>query len=118
MPERSTGDPARSTGIHKSIHRIVRLIPPGRVATYGQIAAFAGRCTPRMVGYAMAAIPSGSDVPWHRVINSRGTISLRSGSDGHDIQRGLLESEGVVFDEHGRVDLDRYLWIGPGLKRG
>ena len=80
MPERSTGDPARSAGIHKSIHRIVRLIPPGRVATYGQIAAFAGRCTPRMVGYAMAAIPSGSDVPWHRVINSRGTISLRSSS--------------------------------------
>jgi methylated-DNA-protein-cysteine methyltransferase-like protein len=69
-----------------------------------------------MVGFAMASIPPGSDVPWHRVINSRGTISLRSGSDGHDVQRGMLESEGVVFDECGRVDLERYL--GPGLKRG
>ena len=118
MPERSSGDPTRPTGVHESIYRIARLIPSGRVATYGQIAAFAGRCTPRMVGYAMASIPSGSDVPWHRVINSRGTVSLRSGSDGHEVQRGMLESEGVVFDERGRVDLERFAWTGPGLKRG
>ena len=118
MPKCSSGTPARPTGIHESIYGIARLIPAGRVATYGQVAAFAGRCTPRMVGFAMASIPLGSDVPWHRVINSRGTVSLRSGSDGHDVQRGMLESEGVVFDERGRVDLDRYLWTGPGLKRG
>ena len=118
MPEHSSREPARSTGIHESIHRIVRLIPSGRVATYGQIAAFAGRCTPRMVGYALAAIPSGSDVPWHRVINSRGRISLRPGSDGHEVQRGMLESEGVVFDERGRVELERFGWAGPGLKQG
>jgi len=118
MPKRSSGGPARSTGVHESIYRIVRLIPAGRVATYGQVAAFAGTCTPRMVGYAMASIPSGSDVPWHRVINSRGTISLRSGSDGHDVQRGMLESEGVVFDERGRIELKRFGWIGPGLKQG
>jgi alkylated DNA nucleotide flippase Atl1/ribosomal protein S18 acetylase RimI-like enzyme len=118
MPERSPGGPVRSTGIHERIHRIARLIPSGRVATYGQIAAFAGGCTPRMVGYAMASIPPGSDVPWHRVINSKGTISLRAGSDGHEVQRGMLESEGVVFDERGRVDLERFAWTGPGLKQG
>ncbi len=118
MSERSLGRPARSGGIHESIYSIVRLIPSGRVATYGQIAAFAGRCTPRMVGYAMASVASGSDVPWHRVINSKGTISLRSGSDGHDVQRSMLESEGVVFDERGRVELGRFGWTGPGLKQG
>lgn len=118
MPTRSPGNTAHSTGIHESIYDIARLIPAGRVATYGQIAAFVGRCTPRMVGYAMASIPPGSDVPWHRVINSRGTISLRSGSDGHAAQRGMLESEGVVFDERGRVELKRFGWTGPGLKQG
>jgi methylated-DNA-protein-cysteine methyltransferase-like protein len=71
-----------------------------------------------MVGYAMASTPSGSDVPWHRVINSRGTISLSPESDGHQLQRAMLESEGVVFDERGRVDLERFGWTGPGLKRG
>jgi methylated-DNA-protein-cysteine methyltransferase-like protein len=94
------------------------MIPVGRVASYGQIAAFEGTCTPRMVGYAMASIPSGSDVPWHRVINSRGTISLPSGSDGHQLQKAMLESEGVVFDESGRVDLRRFGWTGPGRKSG
>lgn len=118
MPQRSPGSPHRSAGVHESIYRIARLIPPGRVATYGQIAAFEGACTPRMVGYAMASIPAGSEVPWHRVINSRGTISLSPESDGHQLQRAMLESEGVVFDEGGRVDLERFGWTGPGLKRG
>ncbi|MCK4510886.1 MGMT family protein, partial [bacterium] len=55
MPKRSFGAPARSTGIHESIYSIACLIPAGRVATYGQVAAFVGRCTPRMVGFAMAS---------------------------------------------------------------
>lgn len=118
MPQRPQKSPSRSTGVHENIHSLVRRIPPGRVATYGQISAIEGACTPRMVGYAMASIPEGSDVPWHRVINSRGTISLSPDSDGHRLQRAMLESEGVVFDDRGRVDLERFGWSGPGLKRG
>jgi methylated-DNA-protein-cysteine methyltransferase-like protein len=108
---------SRTEGLHASIHRLVRLIPAGRVATYGQLAAIHGGCTPRMVGYAMASTPAGSDVPWHRVINSRGEISLPSGRDGHGMQRAMLESEGVDFDDRGRVDLSRFGWGGPGRGR-
>jgi len=103
-------------GVHEGIRRIVRMIPAGKVATYGQVAAIEGKCTPRMVGYAMAGIPAGSDVPWYRVINSRGTISFPAGSDGHETQRALLESEGVEFDERGKVDLSRFGWEGPGVE--
>ncbi len=100
-------------GHHERIYRVVRAVPAGRVATYGQVAEIAGRCTPRMVGYAMASVPSGTDVPWHRVINSRGEISLRG--EGLDLQRALLESEGVTFDERCRVDLSEFGWTGPGV---
>lgn len=62
----------------------------------------------RWVGQAMAHCPG--DLPWHRVINAQGTISIRSGNDHHILQRKLLEKEGIRFDERGRVDLDRYLW--------
>jgi methylated-DNA-protein-cysteine methyltransferase-like protein len=91
-------------------------VPPGRVATYGQVAAIAGLPRhARQVGYAMHALPEGSDVPWHRVINARGEISLRSRSKGGDglaegYQRHLLEQEGVGFDARGRVDLERCRW--------
>ena len=118
MPERSSGSPPGLPGIHEHIYQIVRMIPSGHVATYGQISVMEGRCTPRMVGYAMASVPAGSAVPTHRVINSKGTISFRPDSDGNEAQRGLLESEGVVFDEHGRVDLERFGWTGPGLRVG
>jgi methylated-DNA-protein-cysteine methyltransferase-like protein len=105
------------TGQHERIYAVARLIPRGRVATYGQIAAIAGRCTPRMVGYAMASLPAGSDVPWHRVINSRGMISLSPDGEGYEVQRALLESEGVVFDASGRTDLALFGWKGPGARR-
>ncbi|MBM3306844.1 MAG: MGMT family protein [Candidatus Eisenbacteria bacterium] len=101
--------------MHERIHAVVRLIPAGRVATYGQVAAVAGRCTPRMVGYAMAAVPAGSGVPWHRVINAAGRISLRG--EGGEVQRALLEREGVAFDDGGRVDLETHLWAGPRRRR-
>jgi methylated-DNA-protein-cysteine methyltransferase-like protein len=109
--------PSQDEGAHQRIYALTRLVPAGRVATYGQLAAIDGRCTPRMVGYAMAGIPSGSDVPWHRVINSKGEISFPEGSEGRDVQRALLEAEGVEFDERGRVDLRRFGWTGPGLSR-
>lgn len=100
---------------------IVREIPAGKVATYGQIAAMIGSPAgmpsrdseahaPRWVGGAMAACPD--DVPWQRVVNSRGGISLRPGL-GPRLQRKLLEKEGVRFDDKGRADLDIYGWEGP-----
>jgi len=97
-------------GLYQLIYDRVRKIPPGRVATYGWIAAAMERCTPRMVGYAMHALPAGSDVAWYRVINSQGKISLPADGEGYREQRMRLEEEGVVFDERGRVDLGRYGW--------
>lgn len=111
-----TDTPRGTAGVHETILALVRLIPPGRVATYGQIAAIEGRCTPRMVGYAMASLPSGSGVPWHRVVNSRGAISLPRG-DANEAQRALFEAEGVAFDEEGRIHLARFGWQGPGFEQ-
>jgi methylated-DNA-protein-cysteine methyltransferase-like protein len=98
--------------LYERIYAIVRLIPRGRVATYGQVAAYVSRCTPRQVGYAMAALPY-KDVPWQRVINSKGMISFPPNSRGAMEQRGLLEVEGIMFDRSGRVDLRRFGWAGP-----
>src|SRR6476469_6039095 len=96
-------------GSHGRIHRVVSRIPRGRVATYGQIARLAGlRGQARLVGYAMHALPAGTRVPWQRVVNARGEISLPGSSAAR--QRTLLESEGVRFDARGRIDLDRFLW--------
>ncbi len=99
--------------VYQQIYELVRLIPYGKVATYGQIASLVGRCTPRMVGYAMAALSEGSDVPWHRVINSQGKISPRSGGDGELMQKVLLEAEGIHFVKSNRVDLGRVGWKCP-----
>ena len=93
------------------IYAVVRRIPRGRVATYGQVAALAGlKGHARQVGYAMHALPTGTAVPWHRVINARGEISRRSqfGEELH--QRLLLEAEGVEFDWRGRVRLSHHQW--------
>lgn len=95
---------------HDAVHEIVRLIPRGRVATYGQIADLVDGCTARMVGYALFALPAGTDVPWQRVVNATGGISPRPGSDR---QRDLLEEEGIVFSAAGKIDLKRYRWPGP-----
>ncbi len=98
---------------YERIYAVVRQIPPGQVATYGQIAALVGSCTARMVGYAMAALPAGSDVPWQRVINRQGKISPHGAGDGSLRQRELLEAEGVQFDEAGQVDFLQVGWPGP-----
>jgi methylated-DNA-protein-cysteine methyltransferase-like protein len=100
------------------VWEVVRQIPPGRVATYGQVAALIPPPEgvnlrqyeaqgPRWVGAAMAACPD--DIPWHRVINAQGKISLRPGL-GPARQRQRLEAEGVVFDEKERVNLERFTW--------
>ncbi|AJE02232.1 MGMT family protein [Geobacter pickeringii] len=98
-----------SSPLYNRIYTLVRKVPPGRVTTYGRIARQAG-CTARTVGFAMAALPAGHDVPWQRVINSQGQVSPRRNGDGGLIQRLLLEAEGVRFDSRGRVNLLRYGW--------
>ena len=96
---------------YQRIYSAVRRIPRGRVATYGQIAELAGlEGHARQVGYALHNLPSGSGVPWHRVINARGEISARRGSDWGELQRRLLEAEKVKFDAKGRIDLTRFRW--------
>jgi len=100
--------------LYSTIYRLVRMVPPGRVATYGQIARLAGRCRARTVGYAMASVPPDRGIPWHRVVNSRGGISVRSDGRPCEAQRQMLESEGILFDPRGRIDLDAFGWNGPG----
>lgn len=101
--------------LYARIYDMVRRIPPGKVTTYGQIAELVGGCTARMVGYAMAALKRGTapDVPWQRVINAQGKISVHGDGIGNAMQRVLLEQEGVVFDAQDRVDFVRFGWPGP-----
>lgn len=104
------------TTFFDQIHEVVRRIPPGKVATYGQIARLLGQPrAARTVGWALRATPEGSDLPWQRVINARGTVSFAAGSPGAELQRALLEEEGIAFDEQGRVDLKVYGWEGLDL---
>lgn len=97
---------------YETIYNIVRQIPHGQVATYGQVADLAnlpGRA--RFVGYALFRVAPDSDVPWHRVINAKGEISespIRYGSD--HLQRVLLEEEGIQFSPQGKINLREYRW--------
>ena len=95
---------------YSRIYAVVRRIPRGRVATYGQVAELAGLSGhARQVGYALHALSDATAVPWQRVINAAGSISLRP-HDGGVSQRLLLECEGVHFDARGRVPLAKYRW--------
>lgn len=100
----------------RKIYAAVRRIPPGRVATYGQIAAMAGASNPRHVGRALRALPDDHDVPWQRVVNASGRVSERARPGWDDLQRILLEREGIEFDGRGRIDLDRFRWE-PGRRK-
>jgi methylated-DNA-protein-cysteine methyltransferase-like protein len=103
---------------HARIHAVVRRIPRGRVATYGQVAALAG-CAgrARQVGYALHALGPDTSVPWQRVVNARGEVSPRRTPGWDGVQRALLEREGVVFDARGRLDLARLRWRPRGAAR-
>jgi methylated-DNA-protein-cysteine methyltransferase related protein len=109
-------DPPRAEKFEQTfeqIYRIVLKIPRGRVMTYGQIARLMDdRYSPRLIGWAMHAVPQdGRNIPWHRVINSKGGISTgRVIIQEPQLQRYLLEAEGVVFDERGHCDLSVYQW--------
>jgi methylated-DNA-protein-cysteine methyltransferase related protein len=100
--------------LNERIYAVVRQVPPGRVTTYGAVARIAGGCTARQVGYAMAATPAGSGVPWQRVINSQGRISPHGWGDGSARQRLLLEEEGVQFDVSGKIDMQKFGWPEVG----
>ena len=96
---------------YERIYAVVRRIPAGMVATYGQVARLAGLGGhARQVGYALNAMPDGKDLPWHRVINAKGGISKRANPIYEDIQRELLEQEGIVFGDDARVSLHCYQW--------
>ncbi len=96
---------------YRRIYAVVRRIPRGRVVTYGQVAALAGLPGhARQVGYALHALPRGTRLPWHRVINAKGEVSRRRRPGDELSQRLLLEREGVRFDARGRVALARLRW--------
>ena len=100
---------------HAAVYRLVDRIPKGRVATYGQIAALLGYPrAARAVGQAMKQVPA--HLPWHRVVNAHGGISLRANVSSMLTQRLLLEQEGVQV-RRGRVRLPQYRWAGPGRGR-
>src|SRR5262249_15606507 len=93
------------------IYQVVRRIPRGRVATYGQVARLAGIGPhARQVGYALSSLPEASSVPWHRVINAQGEISGRSEPGFETRQRALLPKEGVRFDAQARISLAQFRW--------
>jgi methylated-DNA-protein-cysteine methyltransferase-like protein len=108
------------TSSYQRIWDVVRQIPKGKVASYGEIAKLSGFFgQARNVGYYLHALPNASNVPWHRVINSQGRISLPKTSSHYAKQKHLLEKEGVVFKK-GRVDLKGFGWmqsINDDLKR-
>ena len=97
---------------YDSIYAIVRKIPVGKVATYGQIADFAGLYgKARLVGYALFRVQIADDIPWHRVINAKGEISYSFNRQGGDyLQKVLLEEEGIKFKDNDKIDLSKYLW--------
>jgi methylated-DNA-protein-cysteine methyltransferase-like protein len=94
------------------IYAAVMAIPPGRVATYGQVAEEAGLPRrARLVGPALKNLAEDSGVPWHRVVNARGEVSERPRPHAVFEQRVLLEDEGVEFRSNGRIDLDKFGWL-------
>ena len=109
------GAESPSTGVFAAILEAVRRIPPGSVASYGQVARAAGvRGGGRVVGWALASMAPDSSVPWHRVVNAQGQISMRrhdwqSGSD--DYQRAMLENEGIEFSAAGKINLKKFRWL-------
>jgi methylated-DNA-protein-cysteine methyltransferase-like protein len=99
---------------------VVSLIPPGQLATYGQVAELIGAygCA-RQVGWALRRLVLPSAVPWHRVVNAQGRISMSLSREGSDwIQRELLLAEGIPVDAEGKLPLARYRWLPPGASCG
>ena len=101
--------------LYDLIYATVRQIPPGKVATYGQISRIVGRCSAQMIGFALAALgkhTEAEDVPWQRVINAQGKVSPHGFGFGTNMQRALLEEEGVEFNLENEVNLGKFGWDG------
>jgi methylated-DNA-protein-cysteine methyltransferase related protein len=100
----------------RRIYAVVARVPRGRVVTYGQVAQLAGlHGQARIVGYALSALPAGTRLPWHRVVNAQGGVSQRANGPYSHVQRARLEKERVRFDGRGRISLERFRWRpGPG----
>ncbi len=97
----------------EKIYEVVKRIPKGRVATYGQIAALAGnRRLSRVVGYALHVNPDPENIPCYRVVNRFGEVSRAFAFGGENMQITLLRADGIEVSDEGRVDLDTYLWDG------
>lgn len=94
---------------YEKIYEIVKRIPKGKVATYGQVATLAGNANlARTVGNALHANPDNSTIPCHRVVNRKGEVAEFYAFGGPEAQRKLLVSEGVTFKENGKIDLKKY----------
>ena len=108
---------------YEKVYNVVRCIPPGKVSSYGRIAAMLGHPNAaRAVGYALSALRrpdengyTSANVPWQRVVNSQGRISIRHREATANKQAEMLRSEGVKVDENGRIDLSIHLWLGLHL---
>lgn len=101
------------------VYAFVRGVPRGKVVTYGQVALELGApAAARAVGYALHYLPGNTDVPWWRVINASGGISLKGRGEAAEVQRRLLEGDGVAFEGDGRIDLRAYRWIPDGEEGG
>jgi len=100
-----------SKSFHERAVEVIKKIPKGKVATYGQIAALAGSpWAARMVTRVLNTAWHKENLPWHRVVNSKGGISLKPGS-GYELQKKLLKKEGITFKEDDCIDLKRFLWV-------
>jgi methylated-DNA-protein-cysteine methyltransferase-like protein len=96
---------------YQRVIEIIKNIPEGKVATYGQIAAYAGNPrAARQVAYILHSSSGKENLPWHRVVNSKGGISLKP-RRGYELQKQLLKEEGITFKENDCIDLEDHLWL-------
>lgn len=105
--------PAAPVPFREAVLALVARIPKGRLASYGQIALMAGYPRrPRQVGMVLKGLPETTDLPWHRVVNTRGYVPSRGRWWGAQLQIERLRKEGIDVDELGNLDLERYRWNG------
>jgi methylated-DNA-protein-cysteine methyltransferase-like protein len=99
-----------SVTFNELVYALVRQIPPGKVLSYGRVAQLIGVPNgAREVGWAMSILKS-DDVPWHRVVNAQGRVSIKGSPEAAALQRARLEAEGITFNERDALDMERYLW--------
>ena len=114
-PNPTADERGLETSFFEIVYDVVRRIPRGKVATYGQVAQLAGKSRmARHVGFALAATGDAENLPWHRVVNSKGRVSPRRLSGYHELQESLLRAEGVRFDD-GCIDLEAFAWRSPKI---